>query len=805
MPSFFRDLRLGLRLLGRQPGTSVALVATFMLGIGLTGTMFSLVHGASRELPFEESERLIHLEHSVPSRGLPGLEVPLHDFLDWREQQTSFESLAAFHLGSADLADAGGSPERYRAAFVTVDLLQVLRVVPVEGRSLLPGDDRPAAEPVVLLGHGVWRSRFAGDPAVVGRVIRIDGVPTTVVGVMPEGFRFPLREDVWLPLPTDPSGFRRGEGRRLEVFGRLRPGVSLEQARLELAAIARRIEAEHPATNEGVLAVAKPYVEEFVPRPVRTLLWTMLGAVLGVLLVACVNVANLLLARTVVRSREIAVRAALGATRGRIAGQLLAETTLAASFGFLGGLAVTAAAIALLRAAIAATDPPFWVQFRIDLPVVLFSAALTLLAAVAAAWAPALQASRQPVGEALQQEGRGVSGFRIGRLVRVLVAGEIAVTLALLAAAGLMIRTIVNLGTIDYGFDPATVLTCRIDLPAGSRADDGARRRFFEGLRRRLAALPGAESAALASCLPTARAAPGHFAIEGRPPVRDGTLPVAGQAVLSLGWLETVGLRPVAGRGFGPEDREGSLAVALVDAPFAARFFPGEEAIGRRLRLGEGPSNEPWRTIVGVVPGPGSGAAEAADPGAIYIPSAQSDATSLHLLLRAGGDPLALGPEVRRIVRAADPDLALGPVQTLEEVVRQGTWHYRVFAALFLAFGGAALFLATVGLGGVMAFTTSRRTFDIGVHRALGAGAPAIRRLVLRQAGSQVIAGIALGSLLALPLSRALRLVLVGVEPWDPLTLIAVVGVMGAACLAACALPMRRALRIDPAVALRQP
>jgi predicted lysophospholipase L1 biosynthesis ABC-type transport system permease subunit len=242
-----------------------------------------------------------------------------------------------------------------------------------------------------------------------------------------------------------------------------------------------------------------------------------------------------------------------------------------------------------------------------------------------------------------------------------------------------------------------------------------------------------------------------------------------------------------------------------VDAPFAARYFPQEEAVGQRLRLGEGPSNEPWRTIVGVLPGAGSGAADAHEPGAIYIPSAQSDASSLHLLIRAAGEPLALAPEVRRGVRAADPDLALGPVQTLEEVVRQGTWHYRVFAALFLGFGGAALFLAAVGLGGVMAFTTSRRTFDIGVHRALGAGAPAIRRLVLRQASSQVIAGIALGSLLALPLTRALRLVLVGVEPWDPPTLIAVVVVMAAACLAACALPIRRAIRIDPAVALRQP
>jgi putative ABC transport system permease protein len=802
---FLKNLRLGLRLLGRQPGSSAAVVATFALGIGLTGTMFSLVHGASRELPFEESARLIHLEHSIPSRDLPGLEVPLHDFLDWRDRQASFDDLAAFHLGSADLAGAGGAPERYRAAFVTVNLFEELRMAPLAGRSFVPGDDGPGAEPVALLGHGVWRTRFAADPGIVGRTVRVDGVPTTVVGVMSEGFRFPLREDLWLPLQTEPGKTRRGEGRRLEVFGRLRAGVSLEQARLDLAAIARRLEAEHPETNTGVLVVAKPYVEEFVPRPVRALLWTMLGAVFGVLLIACVNVANLLLARTVVRSQEIALRAALGASRRQIAGQLLVETSLVAGLGLLAGLAFTAAATALLRSAIAATDPPFWVQFRVDLPVVLFSAGLTLFAALASVCVPALQASRQRIGDVLKQETRGASSYRIGRLVRVLVTGEIAVTLALLAAAGLMIRTIVELGTIEHGFDPATVLTCRIDLPAGDLSSDGARRRLFEDLRRRLAALPGVESAALASDLPVAPAAPSRLVIEGRAPARDADQPTARQVVTSVGWLETLSLRPLAGRGFGPQDREGGAPVALVDAPFAARFFPAESAVGRRLRLGDEPSNEPWRTIVGVLPSPGSGGAGAREPGAVYIPLAQSDAASLHLLVRTAGEPLVLAPEVRRGVRAAGPDLAMGPIQTLEEVIRQGTWHYRVFAALFLGFGAAALFLAAVGLGGVMAFTTSRRAFDIGVHRALGAGAPAIRRLVLRQVGPQAVAGFIIGSLLALPLTRALRLVLVGVEPWDVPTFLTAVGVLATACLAACALPVRRATRIDPAVALRQP
>jgi predicted permease len=780
-------------------------LATLALGIGLTGTMFCLVRGATRQLPFDDAARLIHLERTIPSRDLPGVEVPIHDLVDWRADQRSFDDLAGFYLATADLAAPGSRPERYRAAFVSPGLFELLRVAPRLGRSFRRGEDAPEAEPVALLGEGVWRRRFGSDPTVVGRTVRIDGEAATVVGVMPEGFRFPLAEEVWLPLLEDPLRTPQGEGRLLEVVGRLRDGVSLEQARLDLETVAGRLASEHPETHRGVGLVLKPFVEEFVPRQVRLLLWTMLGAVFGVLLVACVNVANLLVAQTLARGKEIAVRAALGASRRRIASHLLAEHLLLAAGGLAGALGFIAVALTVFRAAIAGTDPPFWVQFRIDPAAVAFVAGVAALAEFISVWVPAWRAAARETGQALQQEGPGGPGPRTGRLVRVLVVHEIAVTLALLAAAGLMIHTIVNLRAIDYGFAPQQVLTSRLDLGSGGFPDAGARRRAFEALRRRVATLPGVSSAAFTSELPVAPGGAGPFAVQGRPPSRSGEPPLARLVVVSLNFSETFGQRLAAGRAFGPQDGENGMAVALVDETLARRAFPATNPLGQRLRPGDGRSNEPWRTIVGIVSDlPRPGADEAAT-GAIYLPVGQSDASGSHLVVRAAGDPRPLAAAVLRELRAAAPDLALGPVTTLEEVVRRGTWHYRVFGTLFLVFGGSALFLAMVGLAGVMSFTTSRRAHEIGVRRALGAGTPSICWMVLGQAALQLVAGLALGSVLALLLTRALRLILFGIDPWDASNLLAIAAILVAGCLAACALPIRRAVCVDPASALRRP
>lgn len=805
MAAFLHSLRFAVRLFGKQPGFTAVVVFTFALGIGLTGAMYCLVHGAVRDLPFPEAGRLIHLEQRLPAQNDRGIEVPPHDFLDWRQRQTSFEGLAAFHRGTADLASPGQPPERFRAAFLTADVLRLLRVAPQLGRSFVAGEDSPGAAPVVLLGDELWRHRFGGEAKVLGQTLYVNGAPATVVGILPPGFRFPVHEDVWLPLRLDPGRLRRGEGQPLEVFGRLRDGVSLAQAQEEMNAIARHLASEHPRTNAGVGANLKPYAEEFVQAPVRALLWTMLGAVFGVLLLACINDANLLLARTVLRSQEIAVRAALGAGRRRIAFQVLTETLLTAVAGSLAGLALAAAGVKVFRDAVAPTDPPFWVRFEIDPQVVAFVAGLAVLAALVAGWVPALQASGQRMQEVLKDESRGASSFRLGRLVEVLVIGQIAVTFALLVAAGLMIRTIVNLRTVDYGFSPDAILTARVILPPSSYPAAAERRRFFAELERRLSALPGAEAAALASQLPALSAGTIRFAVEHHDYGRDSELPTARLAVVSPGFLEALRVRPRQGRSIGPEDRYEGLAVAMVNERFAERFFPGESPLGRRIRLGPRERPEPMRTVVGVIPNVSPGGFEQPDAAAIYIPLAQSDASSMSVLLRARNAPLPLVDAMRREVRKLDATLAIDPVALFADVIRGATWYYGVFGILFLIFGGAALFLAAVGLAGVISFAVSRRTHEIGVRRALGAQTADIRRLVLRRTGVQLAAGLLLGLGLALLLSRMMSFILFAVDPWDPAVFLAVGLALPAVCLAACWPPLRRAVRIDPAAALRQP
>ena len=794
-------LRQALRSLARQPALAAAAAFTFALGLGLAGAMFCLVRGILRELPFPDSGRLVHLELQAGAAGRAG--VPFHDLLDWRRRQTSFVGLAAYAAGGADLASPGQPPERVRATFATADLLALLGVAPALGRPLLAGEDDPEAPRVALLGDGLWRRRFGGDPGIVGRTVRLDGQPTTVVGILPAGFRFPLQEELWLPLRLDPRRLRRGEGQSLEVLGRLRDGVPLSRARQDMAAIVRRLAAEHPAPDAGTGVNVAPLIERYVPGQLRALLWTLLGAVLGVLLVAAANVANLLLARAARRGRELAVRAALGASRGRIARQLLAETCLTAAAGALAGLALTAGAVALVEDLVTARGAPFWMHVRLDLPALAVLAGLTLLAALLAGLAPALRASGGEVHAALRDAATGASGPRPGRLARALVVAEIAVTFALLAAAGAMARTVINLRTVDYGFDPAAVLTARVTLAPERTPDPAVRRRFFAELERRLAALPGVEAAALASQLPATPASPAPFALEGRPPLRPGEQPHARLVIAGPGLLAVLGLAPTAGRDFEPQGSADGPPVALINEAFRARYLPGEDPVGRRLRLGPADRPEVWRTIVGMVPDLHLGGIDDSAPEGIYVPVAQSDAASLCLLVRPAGDPLALAGPVRRAVQDLDPALPVDRLATLAAVLRQGIWHYDLFGTLFLVFGGAALFLATVGLAGVVAGSTARRTHEIGTRRALGARGVEIGRLVLGQAGGQVAAGLVLGLLLALPLTGALRHVLFEVSPWDPWTLLAIAAVLLLAGLAACLAPLHRAVQVDPATALR--
>jgi putative ABC transport system permease protein len=803
--SLLQDLRFGLRLAWRQPALTAIAVLALTLGIGLTTMMFSMIQGSLlRGLPFDEADRILVVSSTDMTRpDNERLPVLQHDFAEWREAQRSFEVFAAFYGGTVNVSGNEGRPERYEGAFMTARGFDVTRVRPLLGRTFIAADERPGAPKVVVLGYPIWRDRFERDSAVVGRPIRINGQPATVVGVMPEGFMFPMRQQIWVPLALDVARTARGDGMSLIVFGRLAAGVSSEQAQAEMATLARRQATEHPATNEHRGVVVLPYIQAFFGSQLVNMLYTMLAAVLGVLLIACANVTNLLLARASTRSKEIAIRTALGAGRRRVMGQLLGEALVLAAIGTLLGLVVAHVGLTVFTGWVAMSQPPFWIDFRLDGTVLLFTAAITFVAAMASGILPALQASRCDVNDVLKDESRGTSGFRLGRFSKALVVAEIAVSCGLLVAAGLAIRSVVNLSRTDFAFDTTSVFTARLGLFEANYPDEASRVRFYDELLRRLEALPGARSAAIAQGLPTMGGERPVFAVEGRAYPTDLDYPMAMSVAASPGYFETLGKRVLRGRDFSSADVAGAPPVAIVNQSFAAKLFAGEDPIGRRIRVGRGDSREPWITIVGVAPDLYMSGIENLVPEGFYVPLAQRPPSFASLAVLAKGEPAAMTSSVRAAVSALDPDLPLYWVRTMAESIAENSWYYRVFGSLFMMFGIAALFLATVGLYGVTSFSVSRRTHEIGVRMAIGADRRRVLGHILRQGAVQLALGLAAGLVIAAGLSQLLTFLLFGVEPWDPATFISVILTLAAAALAAMLVPARRAMRIDPVIALR--
>ncbi len=803
MPSFVQDLRVGARLMLKNPGVTILAVFALSLGIGLTTTTFSIVYGALlRGLPFEESHRLMHLERNNLAEDIQSMEVTLHDFLDWQEQQTSFEGLAGFYQGTVNVSGTE-RPERYDGAFISANAFDMLRARAMLGRAFQAGEDDPAAAPVILLGHRVWQDRFDGDLDVVGKTVRANGEEMTIIGVMPQGFAFPLAEDVWLPLRMDPLRIERGQGITLEVFGRLRDGVTIDQATAEFASIAKRLELEYPETNEGVGAVIKPYTEEYMGDEPKTLLTTMFAAVFLVLLIACANVANLLLARAAARTKEVAIRSALGANRLQVVLQMLAEAFVLSSVGAVIGLGLGWLGVRLFNAAIANTDPPFWIDIKIDAVAILFVVGLAVLSAVIAGIIPALQATGTKVHEVLKDESRGSSSMRLGKLTRGLVVAEIALSVGLLVSAGLMIKSVTNLRTIDFGFASANVFTARVGLFETDYPDESSRVRFAQELQQRLRALPGAQAASLTSGLPALGSGRSRMAVEGEAYATERDYPLTRLNTVSPDFFATFDVSLLEGRDFRWSDNEESLPVAIVNQPFAQRHFPDASPIGRRVRLGTADTEEPWLTIVGVVPDLYMGGVDNEDPEGLYLPLGQSSLRFMSMAVRMAGNPMAVAPLVREEVTKIDTDLPIYWVWTMADAIARDTWFYRVFGVIFMVFGGVALFLASVGLYGVTAFSVSRRTQEVGVRMALGAKTSDVLKLIFRQGAAQLAVGLVIGVALAAGLSRGLEVVLFQVEPWDPVIFVTIVLVLVATSIAASLVPARRATRVDPVIALR--
>jgi predicted permease len=807
MDALLTDLKYGIRMLIKTPGLTLVSVLTIALGVGLTTHTFSSVYGSViRGLDFDRGTKLASLSEEIVSAGERGGNVPYLDVLDWREQQTAFRGLAVFTQGTVNIADEGSPPERFSGAFVSANLFEQVDGVPIMGRVFNADEDAGPGQLVVILGYDVWQNRYAGDPNIVGRSIRANGRQAEVVGVMPEGFHFPFQEDVWLPVGIDPLEAQRGTN-RVDVVGRLLEGVTMEQADVQMDQIAARVASEYPETNEGASVWVRSFEDAVMPPAIVAVLWVMLVAVFGVLLIACFNVTNLLLARATVRSREVAVRSALGARRGRIVRQLLVESGLIALLGGAGGVLLAYLGIEAFNAAIIDIEKPYWIDVRLDAPALMFTLAITAFAALAAGTVPAVRASGTKIHEILQDESRGTSSFRIGRFSTALVVGEIALSCALLVSAGMMIKSVMNLRTLDLGFDDTQVFTARLGLFETDYPDDESRWRFYDRLVQDLTAEPGVEAAALTTSLPAVGGGMARIGLEDAvyPEARDQ--PLAYVAFVTPAYFDALGLDVSEGRTFTNQDVAGSVEVALVNESFARTHFGSDSPLGQRFRMG---AEGPWLEVVGVVPdvfigggGPGFGQGSEIDE-QFFRPLAQTAGIRfVSLAVRMLDDPGAFASTAQAVVSRIDPSLPLYVMRTMEETVSAGTWGYGLFGSLFTIFGIVALFLAAVGLYGVMAFSVSRRTQEMGVRMAMGAEARSILGLVLgkgmKQLGLGALIGLGLGALLVQPM----RVVFFQVEPSDPLVYATIVLTLGVAGLLACLFPALRATRVQLIDALR--
>jgi len=808
MNGFFKDVKYGVRMLINSPVLSLIAILAFALGIGLTTTVFSIVNGAMfKGLPFEDADRVVSVWRNNPERDIERGGVSLHDFVDYREQQTSLEALGLWDQGAINLIGGDGKPDRYAGAMVTANMFDILRVAPVVGRGFLPGEDEPGADPVMVIGYDVWQEKWGGSPDVVGKVVRTNGEARTIVGVAPEGFKFPLEADMWAPLEIDPLESERGDGPQYPGFGRLREGVSLDRASADFATIGQRLESQYPEANEGFAPLVEPYTKFVIGDEVFGLLMTMLGAAIGVLLIACANVANLLFARAAVREKEVAVRSAMGARRRRIIRQFLIEVAVLSVAGAGVGVLIGVAGIAWFNRGIAADPPPFWMTFDLDARVLLFVTVVTALSAVAAGLLPALRATGSGMNEALKDEGRGSSGLRMGRITSIIVIGEVAVSCGLLIAAGLMIKSVAQLRTIDLPFAVESIFTARLNLPEADYPEDAERTDFYREFLRRLQATPGVEAATLSDGLPARGNGMRVFEIEGGEYPTERDYPRAREGIVTPGYFATFQTQVLDGRTFDFSDTRDDLPVALVNRSFVREYFADGEGLGKRFRIRQGEDVYEWMTVVGVVPdmkmeGIGN---NQASPAGYYIAVEQFGeilGNTVSVAVRSAGDPAGLASRVRETVAAMDPNLPIFDAMPMRQIIDEATWFYKTFGTLFMAFGFVALFLAAVGLYGVMSFSVSQRTREMGIRMALGAYDGRLIRLAMRRGLRQLAIGITLGIGLAALATRPLQIVLYEVDARDPVIFGGVVLALALVGTLATYVPARRVSRIQPAEAL---
>jgi putative ABC transport system permease protein len=819
LDSLAQDARYGLRTFVKSPGFAVVAILTFALGIGANAAIFSVVNAVLlRPLPFENPDQLMALWHAPPQETFPGIHkfaLSPANFLDWRTQSRMFEGMSAYGFGRYTITGTG-RPETIRMVAATRGFFSILRAQPLLGRTFADDEDSPGREHVVVLGYGLWRSRYAGDPAIVGENIELNGQSFAVIGVMPPDFEFPpsgdpaFRSQMWKPLAWSDRERAVRDDHNFGVIARLKDGVTLKQGQAELDAISSRLAQQYPKDDKGWGTLVVPMREELVG-DARPALLILLGSVAFVLLIACANVANLLLARSLSRRKEIAVRAALGAGRRRLLQQALAETLLLALAGGALGLLFAHYGVILIVKFLAERLPRAD-EIGLDVWVLAFTLAVSLLTGVLAGILPALRQAKTDLNLALKEgPGRAASDSAGNRTRSVLVVAEVALSLMLLIAAGLLMRSLAMLRNVNPGFDPNGVVTMQVTIPATKFATPVQQIQFFDQVLERVRTLQGVQSAGVVDDLPlNEEGSMQPISIEGRPVVPMADMPEVSVRAISSGYMRAMRIRLVRGRDINDSDAEARSGGILISESLARQFWPGEDAIGKRLTLYFFPHLT--REVVGIVSDVKLVALSDNRPApALYIPIAQLappeggewQSFSLSLVVRADGNPVNTVPAISSAIHELDAEVPLLGIQTMNDAVTLSVTPQRFTMLLLAAFAGLALLLAAVGIYSVMSYSVSRRTHEIGIRISLGAKTADVLLLVVRQGLILAAAGSAIGTIGALILSRLLATLLYGVRPSDALTYISVACLLMIVALAACCIPARRALRVDPMVALR--
>jgi predicted permease len=809
--SLWQDLRYAVRLLIKDKWFTLVAAVALALGIGVNNTVFTFVNAVLiRGLPFDDPDRIMSLgtrDARNRDRGLSYLE-----FQDWRDNTKAFTGMAGFSGQTMNVSDEGRAPERFAGPYISGNAFKLIGERPILGRDFLPEDDRPGAAPVVILGNGIWKNRYGSDRNVIGRTVKVNELPMTVIGVMPEGFKFPINADLWVPA-VHLAGLadQKCDARNFEVFGRLADGVAVARAQAELKPIADRLAHDFPETNKDVKPTVMTFNDRYNGGQIRLIFLTLMGAVGFVLLIACANVANLLLARSANRAREISVRVSLGATRGRIVRQLLVESVLLALIAGVFGLGLSMIGIELFDRAVADVGKPYWIQFTLDGRVFAFLAAVCLGTAFIFGLAPALHVSKTDINEVLKEGGRSGSGLRARRWTSTLIVVELALTLVLLAGAGYMVRSFITLYQRDVGIETAHILTMRLQLPNRKYPTPEQRREFFKRLDDRLSALGNVTAATITTNPPMGGGNSRVLVVEGREPAAGEQPQTVTQVMIGSRYFDTAGLTLLRGRAFNELDGMPGQANAIVNQRFVAMHFPNEDPIGRRIRLAnDGPSpggaaaGPTVVTIVGVSPTVRQRNFQEVLPDpVVYLPLRSEPPPFAMLMIRTPGDPSALTAAVREEVRAIDLDLPLFGIMTLDAALAQGRWMFQVIGTMFAAFAFIALALSAVGLYAVTAYSVSQRTQEIGVRMALGAQATQVWWLVLRGTLIQLVIGLTIGVAGGFGVGKLLSSVLVQSDARDAVTLSSIAALLVVVSIVACLWPARKATRLNPVSALR--